>query len=105
MEELLEVRADASLVREEPAAGAPNGNDVTIAGFSFRPQTISVPVGETVTWRNDDAADHTVTHGGGAFGSDTLAQGAEFRFRFDRPGTFDYVCALHPGMRGTVHVH
>jgi plastocyanin len=101
MEELFEVRADAPLVEEPPAEG---GNAVRIRGFAFEPATITVSAGETVTWTNEESADHTVTHGAGRFGSETLGQGSSFRFRFDRPGTYEYVCALHPEMTGTVVV-
>jgi plastocyanin len=67
-----------------------------IEGFAFEPETITVAAGEAVTLANADSADHTVTHDGADFGSDTLAQGAEFHMRFDPPGTYHYVCASIP---------
>ena len=52
---------------------------------------------------NGDPADHTVTGEGGAFTSETFGP-TRFRMVFDRPGTYRYVCALHPEMKGTVVV-
>ena len=102
MEMLLEVRGDAPLRRE--AAAPADSNAVAVAGFAYEPQELTVAAGETVTWANDDEAGHTVTHEGDAFGSETLARGGTFEHRFDRPGRYRYLCALHPEMRGTVVV-
>jgi plastocyanin len=102
METLLEVRPGAPLVRENAATGRRNA--VAITGFAFRPAEIAVRAGQAVTWTNEDPADHTVTHEGGSFGSKTLDQAGRFRMVFTRPGTYRYICALHPEMRGTVVV-
>lgn len=99
MRGLLEVREDAPLVpRATPTAGA----TVDIVGFAFKPATLKTTVGKAVTWRNRDAAPHTAT--GKAFSSPQLGKGAVYRRRFTRPGRYSYLCALHPGMRGTVVV-
>ncbi len=63
-----------------------------------------MPVGATVAWRNDDPFDHTVTATAGAIDSGSMGAGAEFTQSFESAGTFDYFCALHPSMRGTVVV-
>ena len=102
METMLEVRKGAPLVKEKTAAKKQNA--VSISGFAYQPAQITVKAGQAVTWTNDDPADHTVTHEGGDFASETLGQGARFRMVFDRPGTYRYVCALHPEMKGTVVV-
>jgi plastocyanin len=95
---LLHVRADAPLV----AKPAGRRSAVQIAGFAFEPRTLRTTVGSVVTWRNADAAPHTAT--GRSFSSPQLRQGGTYRHRFAREGTYPYVCALHPGMRGTVVV-
>ena len=100
MEMLLEVSPDA-LVEEAPAAA---GTAVAIEAFAFSPATVTVQAGQPVTWENHDPAEHTVTAEGGAFDSGTMAQGASFETTFDSPGKHRYVCALHPGMKGTVVV-
>lgn len=99
---MLEVREGAPVVKNKTVAA--RQNTVAVTGFAFQPAQITVKAGEAVTWRNEDAADHTVTADGGSFTSETLGQGARFRMVFDRPGTYRYVCALHPEMKGTVVV-
>ena len=101
MEAILEVREDAPLVRvEKPAAP----DQVAIADFAFAPASLEVAAGTEVTWHNEDTTDHTVTAGDGAFGSDALGEGQTFSHRFDQPGAYDYRCAIHPEMEGTVKV-
>jgi plastocyanin len=77
---------------------------VTINDGSFEPRQIEVPVGTTVTWTNRGRAPHTVTSRG-AWDSGRLNPGADWSMRFDTPGTFDYLCAIHPAtMQGRVVV-
>ena len=103
MERRFEVRADAPLVRATPrrTGAAPRAD---IAGFAFEPGTIRVKVGTTVRWTNRDEAPHTVTAAGGGFTSKQLGQGGTYARRFRRAGTFAYLCALHPNMKGRVVV-
>ena len=79
---------------------------VGIQNFAFAPGVIYVPAGTTVRWTNRDPLSHTVTRTGGdePFDSGILPPGASFERRFDVPGTFSYVCTIHPSMRGTVVV-
>ena len=98
MRGVLEVRADAPLVKP-PAASR---SAVEISGFAFKPATLKTTVGKTVTWRNADAAPHTAT--ASQFSSPQLGKGASYRRTFTRAGTYTYLCALHPGMRGKVVV-
>ncbi len=78
--------------------------DVAIRGFAFQPNTITVPVGTTVRWTNQDSVSHTTTSNDRVWDSGTLRQGQSFSFTFTKPGTFPYFCAIHPGMTGTVVV-
>jgi plastocyanin len=94
-----------------PSAAAPSeavppttGSAVAIANFSFQPATITVPVGTTVTWTNNDSASHTVTADDGSFKSESLGSGATFSQTFATAGTFAYHCAIHSTMKGTVVV-
>jgi plastocyanin len=75
---------------------------VIIANLAFQPAAITVPTGTTVAWTNDDAPPHTVTSTDGSFDSGILDPGGSFSFTFNEPGSFDYVCQLHPQMQGTV---
>ncbi len=75
------------------------GNASTIG---YVPNTFTVKKGVTVTWTNNDTMDHTVT--GNGWASPTLAPGQSYSRRFDTAGSFDYHCAIHPAMQGTVNV-
>jgi plastocyanin len=77
---------------------------VAMAGFAFDPATITVEVGDSVTWRNEDSAPHTATADDGSFDTGNVASGADDSVTFDRAGTFAYTCTIHPSMRGTVVV-
>jgi len=78
--------------------------DVAIRGFAFQPQTITVPVGTTVRWTNQDSVAHTSTSKNGVWDSGSLRQGQSFSFTFTKPGTFPYFCTIHPSMTATVIV-
>jgi plastocyanin len=86
-----------------PSAAA-TGNAVSIASFSFQPAALSVSVGTTVTWTNNDSASHTVTADDGSFTSGTLGNGGTFSQSFATAGTFAYHCAIHPSMTATITV-
>jgi plastocyanin len=78
------------------------GAKVSIANFAFTPAEITIAPGESVTWTNDDGAPHGLVYEDGAKGTDVLLPGASFSRQFDRPGTYDYSCAVHPYMTGRV---
>lgn len=99
----------------QPAQGGPQqaagqqagaAHTVTMTGYKFVPQTITVAVGDTVTWVNNDTAGHTVTvtDGPEKFSSDLIATGKSFSHTFTKPGTYSYYCAVHPDMTASVVV-
>jgi plastocyanin len=77
---------------------------IEIKGFAFTPQIATVKVGTQVTWTNKDSAPHTVTADDRSFDSGTLDQGESFTFQFTTPGTFAYICTIHPSMQATIIV-
>ena len=89
---------------------------VTIAEYSFTPDTVTVAAGEAVRWSNAGTLAHTVTSDSGAFTSAQLAApgtdpyggmtaGAVYQRTFPTAGTFPYHCANHPTqMKGVVIV-
>ena len=90
-----------------PATATPaivDGTPVAIAGFAFTPATLTITVGDTVTWTNGDGAPHTATAKDGSFDSGTLLRGASFSHTFTAAGSFSYVCKVHPSMTATVIV-
>ncbi len=69
----------------------------------YSPRSISVNLGETVSWTNQDDADHTVTSKiSGIFNSGIFGTSQSFSHQFSEDGTFEYFCQLHPWMVGTV---
>jgi plastocyanin len=78
------------------------GPTVTIQDLAYTPERLTVPAGATVTWVwRDGAIAHDVK--GGGFKSEVMTEGT-FRHGFTEPGTYDYVCTLHPNMTGTIEV-
>jgi len=87
-----------------PSMGAPKAPaEVKILGFAFTPATTTISAGQTVTWINDDAAPHAIAVKGGA-ASAQFAPGERTSMSFDKPGTYDYLCSVHPYMTGRVIV-
>jgi len=81
--------------------------DVLVANFSFTPSTITVHVGESVTWVFDQpTAPHNVdsTSGPGSFDSGQPQGTGMYTHEFITPGTYTYICTVHPFMKGTVIV-
>ena len=83
---------------------------VTLQNFAFSPTTLTVPVGSTVTFENKDATEHTATNGkdgekaDGALFDIKLATAASDTFTFDKAGTYDVTCLIHPTMNMTITV-
>ncbi len=91
------------VVQPSPLASAGSAR-VSIAKFMFAPITLSVAAGESVTWENNDGAPHGLAFKDGAKGVDPLLPGAGFSRTFDKPGTYDYICSVHPFMIGRIVV-
>lgn len=84
------------------AAAGPT--QVTIKNLKFMPAEVSVPVGTTVIWINDDDEPHTVTAEQKQFRSKPLEKNETFSFAFEQPGEYPYFCSIHPFMVGVVKV-
>jgi len=92
------------VVQQTSGQASAAGSKVSIAGFAFGPQAITVKAGEGVTWSNDDGSAHTVTFKDGSIGAKSLSPGQTFTRMFERPGTYEYFCSSHPYMTGSVVV-
>ena len=77
---------------------------VGISRMRFDAPSVTIEVGGSVVWKNNENMPHTVVASDGSFGSPQLGLGEEFTRIFDRAGTFGYYCSLHPMMRGEVVV-
>jgi plastocyanin len=89
---------------EDPPAAADTtgGPTVTIQDMAYSPATLTVGTGDTVTWVwRDGAIAHDVK--GDGFQSKVQSEGT-FSHRFSQPGTYEYLCTLHPNMTGTIEV-
>jgi plastocyanin len=83
--------------------GSAKRQDIAAADFRFDPGERHVSAGATVTWNNTGSTAHTVK--GRDFFSKAIEPGESYEHRFDKPGTYRYVCTLHPqSMRATVVV-
>ena len=84
---------------QTPASGQ---QTVSIVNFSFQPTPLTVTVGTTVVWTNNDSVPHQIKSD--TFNSNPLSQGQTFSFTFQTAGTYDYSCAIHPAMHGQIIV-
>jgi len=78
--------------------------EVKIDNFSFGPQSVTVPVGATVTWINRDDIPHTVVSTDGVFKSKVRDTDEQFSYTFAKAGTYPYYCTIHPKMTGQIVV-
>ncbi|MFG2961109.1 plastocyanin/azurin family copper-binding protein [Streptomyces sp. NPDC048291] len=101
----MDMRASHSIAGK--GTGTPvTGTAVAIKNFAFSPATLKVTAGTTVTWTNQDTDAHTVTSTspGGPLHSAALATHAAYSYTFTKPGTYAYLCTVHPFMTATVEV-
>jgi plastocyanin len=92
-------------VAQQVAATGPA--QISIDNFNFTPSTLTVAAGTTVTWVNNDEEPHTIVNVGQptrVFKSGGLDGGDTYSFVFDKPGTYDYICSIHPHMSGQIVV-
>jgi plastocyanin len=101
---------------EEPAApkaeddgggsgGTGPGTQVSMKDIKFNPGSVTIKAGGKVTWTNDDSVGHDVTADAFESGSPGgIDGGSTYSHTFKKAGTYDYVCSVHPGMKGSVKV-
>ena len=89
---------------DAPRATAAADTGVTISDFQFAPTSVTIDVGDTVTWTNDGPTPHSATADDGGFDTGIFDAGQSRSETFDQAGTFAYFCTPHPNMRGTITV-
>jgi len=95
-------------VTNAPGSSTPGCEDT--ADGCFIPSPVTIPMGGTVTWENNDTAAHTATGGSategpsGVFDSSLIMAGSSFSHTFEDAGSYDYFCMVHPWMSGLVIV-
>ena len=94
--------ADQEPAGRKPVARTAADASVTIKDFAFSPSSVTIGVGDTVTWTNQDSTQHTAT--GDNFDTGLLDKGRSGSHTFDSAGTFSYICTPHPYMKAKVTV-
>ena len=94
----------AALRGEASAAMVGPKPDVNIMGFAFGPNTLNATVGQPVRWLNGDDSPHQITVTKTKERSVILTKGQSAVMAFNTPGSYDYICGLHPSMKGIVEV-
>jgi plastocyanin len=79
-----------------------SGNSISIENFKFVPETLTIKAGTTVVWTNNDSVTHNIKSAD--FNSPSIAAGKPYEFKFDKVGTYDYSCGIHPAMTGKIIV-
>ena len=95
-----------SKAAEREEAESREGTSVAITNFRFEPQEVQVPPGTKVAWINKDSATHKIQDLSDLNIpiSRDLPEGYRYSIRYEKPGSYSYVCAIHPFMTGTVKV-
>jgi plastocyanin len=92
--------AEDSARRAQPVRRVSAG----MRNLAFEPARITVDVGTTIVWRNNDQVEHTVTASDRSWDSGIIRPGASWERTFTRPGSYDFYCTPHPFMKGVVIV-
>lgn len=87
-----------------PSGDAVRSAKVEIVDFAYDPDPVTIEEGGKAIWINRDSAPHTATAEDGSFDTGTLEQGKLKSETFKEPGTYAYICSIHPDMHGTVEV-
>ena len=77
---------------------------VQITNFNYTPEVIKVKVGTTISWTNEDNVPHTITGDDNSWDSGRVKKNETYSHTFDKAGTFEYHCAYHSAMKGSVIV-
>lgn len=96
----LALAADKPTTRKSPA----KSHTVRMKDKKYAPDSLTIKVGETVVWQNDDDHDHTVIANDKSFRSGNISPEDSFEYKFAKAGTFKYSCKYHPRMKGTITV-
>lgn len=92
-------------LRSAPATGqSAQAPDIRVDNFAFSPEALTVTANTTVTWTNKDDVPHVIASTDGLFRSKGLDTDDHYSFKFTKPGTYNYFCAIHPKMTGKIVV-
>jgi plastocyanin len=91
--------------KDQPQASQKTADaTIKIRNFKFEPANLVISVGKTVQFINLDEEPHTATATDGAFDSKALDTNETWNYTATKPGTYSYICSIHPFMKGTLTV-
>jgi plastocyanin len=97
------VLALTALAACSSSGGSSSSGDITVKDLQFK--TSPVKVGATVTVKNNDDIEHTVTADDGKSFNITIDPGETATFTApNSAGSYKFHCNIHPGMQGTLTV-
>jgi plastocyanin len=100
----LALGAAGALAQQAQQVAAAGSAEIAIKAFKFMPPSLTVAPGTAVTWVNNDEEPHNVVSPDRVFRSKAIDGGEKFTAVFDKAGTYKYICAVHPQMRGEIIV-
>lgn len=96
--------ARRSLMSQNPQIIAGTSTTIDVVDRDFKPDSIQIPIGSTVTWMFKGNEIHDVTDDRDRFASESLRKGDTFEWKFDQRGEYYYYCSIHHIMQGTIIV-
>lgn len=88
---------------EATSSAKQTAHEVLMRDIEFVPKNITVDVGDTITWRNEDSEPHNaIANDNSIFSTETIQQGETVSATIEQAGTIPYFCSIHAGMKGTV---
>jgi amicyanin len=101
---VLRLAAGLTALAATTTARAEDAAAVRIDNFTFQPPMLRIKAGTEVTWTNQDDIPHSIVLGALGVRSKAMDTDTSFAYRFTKPGTYNYICGLHPHMKGQVVV-
>lgn len=99
-----QMHGGAGQAPQTPALSDASQVNVEIADYDFSSRELTVQAGVAITWTNRDRVPHDATDAAGAWATGTLWQGESATIVFESPGAYEYLCTIHPDMKGTLTV-
>jgi plastocyanin len=85
-------------------AAPAESHKVAIDSIRYQPESLTLKVGESVVWTNQDPFPHTVTSAPGGFDSHAIEPGHSWTYTATKAGDVSYTCTFHPMMKGRLRV-
>ena len=89
---------------DDESSGGGDVVEVAMKDIQFDPQSVTVAVGQTVRWTNEDDVQHDADAKNGEFESELYGKGGTQEYKAEEAGTIEYFCSVHPNMTGTITV-